>query len=120
MSYLRVSNREFEKLLEVLVAFLFLIPLFSPLSNEFTVEDENMEESVEEQDDIVLDRNTVEQDGLRGSVEGVRHEGRLNHDEGVINIFFVDDVANERRSVNPGQKNNKALTDRRRSHQANC
>ena len=70
-SYLRVSNREFEKFLEVLVAFLFLIPLFSPLGNEFAVEDENMEESVEEQNDIVFDRDAVEKDRLRGSVESV-------------------------------------------------
>jgi hypothetical protein len=70
-SYLCVSNREFEQFLEVFVAFLLLISLFSPLRDKFAMEDENMEESVEEEDDIVLDRNTVQQDGLRGSVEGV-------------------------------------------------
>lgn len=40
----------------------------------------------------MLDGDAVEEYRLRRSVECIRHEGRLNHDEGVVNILFVENV----------------------------
>lgn len=58
-----------------------------------------MEEGVEEENDIVLDRDAVEEDGLRWCVECIRHESRLDHDQGVVHILFVENV-----SISRGQK----------------
>jgi len=51
-----------------------------------------MEEGVEEEDDVGFDGDRVEEDGLRGDVEGVGHEGGLDHDEGVVDVFGVENV----------------------------
>jgi len=62
------------------------------LSDGLSVEDEDMEEGVEEEDDVGFDGDRVEEDGLRGDVEGVGHEGGLDHDEGVVDVFGVENV----------------------------
>jgi len=51
-------------LLEVLVAFLFVVVCFAPFRYRLTVEDENVEESVKKEDVLRLDRSGVKQYGL--------------------------------------------------------
>ena len=63
------------------------------------MEDENMEKGIEQEDDVVLDGDAIEEYRLRGSIECIRHEGRLNHDEGVVNILFVENVP-KKKAVN--------------------
>jgi hypothetical protein len=58
----------------------------SSLSDKFSVEDENVE-GVEEDDACLMD--TVEKYGHRGNIESVRHEIRLNHNERIVNVLFV-------------------------------
>jgi hypothetical protein len=94
-----VCDGGFQQLFEVLVSFLFLVALLSPLRNELAVEDEDVEEGVEQQHDIVLDGDAVEQNRLRGYVECVRHERGLDHDEGVIDILLVEDVSENHSSI---------------------
>jgi hypothetical protein len=90
---LSICNGNFEQLFEVFVAFFILISLVPPLGNEFSMEDENMEESVEEKDDVVFDGDTVEKYGHRRSIETVRHKSRLDHDKRIVNVLFVQCVA---------------------------
>jgi len=52
-----------------------------------------MEECIKEKDNVVLDGDAVKEYRLRRGVEGVGHERRLNHNEGIINIFLVENVA---------------------------
>jgi hypothetical protein len=89
--YLSISDRSFKQLLEVLVSFSILVALLSPLCNDFSVEDENVEEHIKQQDDILLNRDTIKQNRLRRDVEGIRHERWLDHDQGVVDIFLVED-----------------------------
>jgi hypothetical protein len=79
--------------LEVFVSFLSLVTLLSPLGNELSVEDKDMEESIEKKDNVVLDGHTVKKNGLRRRVEGVRHKCRLDHDERVVDIFLVKNMS---------------------------
>ena len=69
--YLGIAYRRLKQFLEVLVPFLFLIASFPPLGNGLSVEDQDVEESVKEQDDIGFDGYTVQKDGLWGNVERV-------------------------------------------------
>ena len=41
---------------------------------------------------VALDRDAVEEGRLRRGVNHVRHKGGLNHDERIINIFFIEDM----------------------------
>lgn len=85
---------------EVLVAFLVLVASFAPLGHCFAVEDEDMEEGVEEEDGLVLDRGRVEEHGLAAFVvEAVAVERGLDHDERVADVLVVEDVAVEGRLV---------------------
>jgi len=54
-----------------------------------------VEKRVKQENDIVLYGNAVEKDGLWLGIKGVGHERRLDHYEGVVHIFFVQDVAEE-------------------------
>lgn len=87
-----VSDGRFEELFEVFVTFLVLIACFAPLCDGFAMENEDMEEGVEEEDDIWFDRDAVKQNGLRRDVKGVGHEGWLYHDQGVVDVFLVQDM----------------------------
>src|ERR1700679_1516690 len=75
------------------VAPFFLISLVPPLSDQFSVENKYMEEGVEEEDNVMFDGHTVQKYGHRRSIESVRHEGRLNHDERIVNVLFVQGMA---------------------------
>ena len=75
---------------EVLVALLLVVSCLAPLRHCLAVEDEDVEESIEQQDGLVLDRRGVEEDGLAAFVvEAVTVEGGLDHDEGVADILVV-------------------------------
>ena len=89
LAYLSISDRHLQQLFEVFIAFLILVTSLTPLGNSFSVEDENMEEGVQKQDDIRFNRDAVEKNWLWGSVEGVGHQGRLDHDPRIVNIFLV-------------------------------
>lgn len=69
--YLSINLWCSKKLLEVLVALLILITRFAPLRDRFAMEDEDVEVGVEEKDDVGLDGDTIEEDGLRWSVKRV-------------------------------------------------
>ena len=97
---LGISNRDFQQFFEVLVSLFILISLIPPLSDEFSVEDENVEEGVEEEDDVMFDGHTIEKYGHRGSIESVRHKSRLNHDERIVNILFVQGMTKITISLN--------------------
>ena len=56
-------------------------------ATDLSVKDEDLEEGVHEKDPVRLDGGGVEQDGLRGPVEGVRVQNRLDHDEALGQIF---------------------------------
>ena len=56
------------------------------------MKDEDMEESVKEEDDIVFDGNTIQKDRLRRRVKRIRHQRWLNHNQRIIHIFLVQDV----------------------------
>jgi hypothetical protein len=90
-----VFLRRRQQLRQVLVPLLLVVPSLPPLRDRVTVEDEDVEEGVEEEDAVGLDRDRVEKDGFGGSFEGVGHERRLNHDERVVDVFGVEDVAVE-------------------------
>ena len=88
-THLRVCYWRLEQLLEVLVALLLLVARLAPLRDGLAVEDEDVEERVEEEDDIGLDRHTVEQHRLWWDVERVRHERRLDHDQRVFDLLWL-------------------------------
>lgn len=119
--FLRVANGGFQELFEVFVSFLFLVVCFAPLGDRLTVEDKNVEEGVEEEDDVWADGNRVEKDGVRISVECVRHEGGLNHDEGVVDIRVVQYATNQVSAKQSDIRGSETgLTDRKRSRPASC
>lgn len=92
-THLRILDGRLEQLLEVLVALLVLVARLPPLCDCLAVEDEDVEEGVEEKDDVRLDRDTVQQHGLWWCVERVRHERWLNHDQRVVHVLFIQNMA---------------------------
>jgi len=87
---LSISDWGLKKLLQVLVAFLILISLLSPLGDKFAMEDKNVEKGVQEKNDIILDGNAIEKDGLWRDVESIRHKSWLNHNQRVVDILLVE------------------------------
>ena len=73
----------------MLVAFLLVISCLPPLCDSLTVEDQDVEERIEQEDDLRLDGYAVEEDGLRRNVGAIRHKCGLNHDQGVVNILLI-------------------------------
>lgn len=90
---LRVGHGCLQQLLKVLVAGLVLVSCFPPGGNRFTVEDENVEESIQKQDAVGLDGDTVQQHRLGFALKAVGHQGGLDHDQRVVDILTVQDVA---------------------------
>jgi hypothetical protein len=73
-TYLSVGNGRTEQGGKVLVALLLLVPGFPPLGDGLSMEDEDVEEGVEEEDGVRLDGDRVE------------------HNERVVDVFSVQDV----------------------------
>lgn len=70
-----------------------MVPSLSPLRHRFSMEDEDMEEGVEQEDDVWFDRHRVEEDWMGLLVERVGHQGRLDHDQRVVDIFSIEDMS---------------------------
>ena len=104
-THLSIRDRSREQLSEVLVTLLILVPSLPPLSDGFSVEDEDVEEGIEEEDDVGFDGDRVEEDGLGRDVEGVGHESGLDHDEGVVDVFGVEDVTARKEQERRGKEN---------------
>ena len=51
------------------------------------MENEELEESIHEENSVRLDGGGVEEDWLRGTLERVGVQDRLDHDETVVQIF---------------------------------
>lgn len=126
---LSVGDRRSEKLGEVLVPFLILVPGLAPLGDRLTVENEDVEEGVEEEDNVGLDRDRIEQDGLGRRVERVGHQGGLDHDERIVDVLSVQNMTGsgwETREVSGDQetrdrkKKREGRTGRRPSRLASC
>jgi hypothetical protein len=47
----------------------------------------------------VLDGDTVQKNGLWRGVEGVGHQGRLYHDQRIVNILLIQDMPEMQPSV---------------------
>lgn len=90
--FLRTDHWCLKELLEVFVSSLVLVSGLSPGGNGLSVEDQNVEEGVQEQDRVGFDRDTVQQDGLGLALEAVRHERGLDHDQRVVDVFTVQNV----------------------------
>lgn len=57
------------------------------LMSYLSVENENLEEGVHQKDAIWLDRRSIEENRLGRSVEGVRVQDRLYHDQALSQVF---------------------------------
>jgi hypothetical protein len=99
--YLGIAHRRFQKFTEVVVTVLFLVSCLSPLGDGFSVENENVEESIQEKDNVGFDRDTVQQYRLRWRVKGIRHQSRLHHNKRIVHVLLIQDVP-ELVDVNPG------------------
>ncbi|RUS28971.1 hypothetical protein BC938DRAFT_481224 [Jimgerdemannia flammicorona] len=80
---LRVSLRRLQQRLEAFITLGFLIICLPPLGDGLTVEDEQVEKGVEEEDGVGLDGHGVEEDRLRLLVEAVGRQGFANHGTGL-------------------------------------
>ncbi|GIX63799.1 GAF domain-containing protein [Babesia caballi] len=91
----RVVRGRLQQVLEVHVLGLVLVALLTPLVNHLPVPDDDVEEGVQHENDVLLQRTGVQQHGLRrGVLEGVLEQRGLHHEE------TVDDVlAHEHRPV---------------------
>jgi hypothetical protein len=78
-THLGVAYRRFKQFFEVLIPFLILIASFPPLSHSLAVKDKNVEESVQEEYDIRLDRYAIKKDRNWRDIECVRHQSGLYH-----------------------------------------
>ena len=94
---LRLGRRE--QVFERHVLWLILIVRLSPLRDRHTVENDNTEVSVEDQDFVRGDRAHVQQYGLGRTVEGVRRQRGLNHHQRIEDVFTHQNHAEIRRLV---------------------
>ena len=74
----------FKQLNEIFVAFFIPIFLVLPLGDKCSVKDENV---LRRTTACLMD--TVEKYRHRRSIESVRHESNLNHNERIVNILSV-------------------------------
>ena len=57
------------------------------------MEDKDVEESIQKEDDIWLDRHAIQKHWLWCGIESIRHKSGLNHDQGIVNVFLVENTA---------------------------
>jgi hypothetical protein len=65
---LGISYGSLKEFFQILITLLILIARLAPLSDRLAVENENMEECIEEQDNVWLNRDAIEQHWLRSGV----------------------------------------------------
>lgn len=79
-----------------------------------------MEECIQEQNDVVFDGDAIEQHRLRLSIERIGHECWLDHDQRIVDVFFIKYVTmsmiKEDLNLPTIQIKRQRLTDRKRSH----
>lgn len=92
---LSIDNGCLQQLLEVGIVFLFLVVCLTPLRNGLSVEDKDVEEGVKKEDDVGADGDRVEQNWMRVLVKCVAHQCWLDHDERVVDISLVENMAVE-------------------------
>lgn len=81
---------------EVLVSIHILISSLPPLGHRLAVEDENVEEGVQQENRLRLDRCRVEQHRYSTLlIECVRVQSRLDHDQRIRYVFMVQHMAVE-------------------------
>lgn len=81
------------------------------------MKNEDVEEGIEKKDHVRFDGDAVKENGHRlRLVKCVRHEGWLNHDEGVVDVLFVENVTGSRVS-NAVDMRGAVLTGRTQSRQ---
>jgi len=81
---------------KVFVAFLFLVTRLAPFRHRLAVENEDVEESVQEEDGLSLDRRGIEQYRLTAFVvEAVTVKSGLDHDERVADVLVIQHVSVE-------------------------
>mmetsp|Transcript_65222 Transcript_65222/g.173901 ORF Transcript_65222/g.173901 Transcript_65222/m.173901 type:complete len:266 (-) Transcript_65222:1751-2548(-) len=91
---LRVLGWCLEQHLEVGVLLLLLVARVVPGLYHLPAPDHNVEERVQQQDDIRLERGSVQQHRLRRAlIEGVLQQGRLDHHKRVHGVLPEDDHA---------------------------
>ena len=73
--------------------FLILVARFAPGRYLITVPDAKMEEGIKQKNDVFLDGDGIKQRSDRFLIDAVRHKGRLDHDERVVDIFSVEYVS---------------------------
>ncbi|GBE60880.1 hypothetical protein BOVATA_023730 [Babesia ovata] len=99
----RVARGGLQQLLEVGVVRLVLEALLAPLVDHVSVPDDDVEERVQHEDDVLLQRARVEQHRVRrGLLEGVLQQRRLDHNEAVDDVLPHEHRAVERRLVGTG------------------
>ena len=76
-----------------------MISSSSPLSDGLTVEDEDLEECVHEEDPVWLDAGGVEQHRLGRTIEAVAVEDWLDHDETLGEVLLGQTASVESRLV---------------------
>ena len=72
-----------------------MIIFVTPLGDVSTVKNDDLEEGVEEENRVGPDGARIEEDGLRGSFEGITSQSWLNHEERIGAGFTDEDVAEE-------------------------
>lgn len=93
---LGIGLRCAEQLGKVLVTFLVLVTGLAPFRHGLAVEDQNVEEGVEKEDGLGLNRGRIEEDWLATLViEAVAVERGLDHNERVADILVVQDVSDK-------------------------
>lgn len=95
-----------------------MVPGFPPLGNSLTVEDEDVEEGIKEENVGGLDRSGVQQHWLSTLLlQRVRIKSGLDHDERVTSILVVQDVAVESSLIGRVVENLQELTSAKMEHE---
>ena len=88
---LRIIHRRLEQLSKVLVARKLVIAFRTPVSDCFSVINDDLEESVHQQDTIRLNGRRIQQNRLRAT-ESVTVQDRLDHNQSLCYILTVQHV----------------------------
>ena len=68
---------------------LVLVIQLAPAGNGFTVENDDVEETVKKQNNIWLNRLGIEEHWARGTAKGIRRQGWLDHHQRVGHICVI-------------------------------
>jgi len=114
---LSVRHRCLEQLLEVCIFRLMLVTCRAPLGDRLSMEDEDLEKSVHEQNTVRLDGAGIQQNWLGGAGEAIAVEDRLNHDECLREVLPVQAAPVENCFVRTVVEHLKELTSSEMEHE---